>query len=158
MELLKYMIIDSDNTAKNTLLNQLSMSEIDTIFTHIGISNPYITSEVGLISPRDYIRLFKSLYYSTYLSPATSELALDLTTDTEEESLISKGVPAEVQVAHKFGMFGETEIHDCGVVYHKENPYFLCIMSSLPIDEGNRLIPIISRDIYDFIEEKSNGS
>lgn len=154
-ELLKEMILSSDNTAKNALVRQLSDAELNAVFVHIGIQNPYIGGGDVTISARAYTRFFKSLYYSTFLSPELSERALDLTTDTQEEDLISEGVPPEIQVAHKFGTY-YNEIHDCGIVYEQKNPYFLCIMTGdTGLTENNKkLISKISADIFEFVNKK----
>lgn len=153
-ELIKKMILASDNTAKNALERQLSDEELNAIFVHVGIPNPYRGTDTArqMITPREYIRIFKSLYFSTFLTPALSQKALDLTTDTEEEGLISAGVPPEVQVAHKFGENAKG-VSDCGIVYHSESPYFLCIMVKTEKVEGRTIIKDLSKIIYDSIEE-----
>lgn len=121
IDLLEQMISFSDNTAKNALIRQLSATEIDSIFVHVGIPDPYLVDNKQIVSPRDYNRFFKSLYYSTYLSPKYSELALELTTDGREESLITKGVPMGIAVAHKFGIFeASNTLSDCGIIYHQK--------------------------------------
>lgn len=155
-DLLKEMILASDNTAKNVLKRQLSMSELNAIFVHVGIPNPYLSTNEQKVSPRGYSRMFKSLYYSSFLSPELSERALDLTTDTQEESLISRGVPYEIQVAHKFGIQSDNgELHDCGIIYHPKNPYIFCIMTrELGLDGSADMIAKISKDIYEFVDNK----
>lgn len=40
-EAIKIMILTSDNTAKNALKRQLSDAELNAIFVHVGIPNPY---------------------------------------------------------------------------------------------------------------------
>lgn len=155
-ELLEKMIVISDNTAKNALKRQLSLEELDAVFKHVGISDPYSETNNQTVSPRDFARLFKALYYSTFLSPSFSELALDLTTDTKQEDLISKGVPPEVQVAHKFGNLDTGLLHDCGIVYHQKNPYYLCVMTNgLSLEQSGELIRKISTDVYKFVESNS---
>ncbi|MDO8528923.1 MAG: serine hydrolase [Nanoarchaeota archaeon] len=156
-ELLEEMTINSDNTAQNALRKQLSVSELDAIFIHLGVPDPYLLDNDHVVSPRNYIRFFKALYFSTFLSPEFSERALDLTTDTQEENLIAKEIPPEVQVAHKFGIIREEFLHDCGIVYHQENPYFLCIMTKNMVEKSYEFIPKISKDIYDFVDRESNN-
>lgn len=153
-DLIKKMILDSDNTAKNALRRKLTDEELNAIFAHVGIPNPYHNSNTDdqIITPRDYTRIFKSLYFSTFLPPELSQKALDLTTDTEEESLISAGVPPQIQVAHKFGERADG-VSDCGIVYHPGSPYFLCIMVKTKRIEGKTLIGNLSKIIYDSIEE-----
>lgn len=156
-DLLNVMIIRSDNTAKNALRRQLSDDELYAVFTHVGIENPYTTSD-ATVTPRSFVRILKSLYFSTYLSPELSEKALDLASDTNEESLLSRGVPPEIQVSHKFGerINGEeVSLHDCGIVYHPKNPYFLCVMTK-GVDEAveKKLIQQISKDVFIFVDKK----
>ena len=152
-ELIKEMILSSDNTAKNALKRYISPAEMNSIFEHVGISNPYINSSAG-VSPRGFNRLFKSLYYSTYLTPEMSERAIDISMDTTREDLLTQGTPVEVRVAHKYGQtLGQ--LHDCGIVYHPTNPYFICIMTKdgdHSID--SELIIKISQDVFDFANNK----
>ena len=153
-DLLKAMILSSDNTAKNALVDQLSEAELDAVLNHVGIT---MTND-GVVSPRDYMRMFKALYYSTFLSPALSEKALDLTTDAQEDNLISAGIPYEIQVAHKFGIIEDKkQLHDCGIVYYPDNPYMLCIMTKdMEISDSRNLIQNISKDVYESIDKIEN--
>lgn len=161
IELLEEMITFSDNTAKNALKRQLFIEEIDRVFAHIGISNAYSQNQEQGISPRGMTRIFKSLYYHTFLSPKLSELALELTTDTQEENLISRGVPSEIQVAHKYGIsiVKDNEVlHDCGIIYHPTNPYLLCIMTkNLELQKSIELIQKISKEVYEFVDKSDNN-
>jgi len=156
-QLLEEMIKTSDNTAKNALKRQLTMTEIDEVFVHVGIPDPYKVVNSQTVSPRDYTRLFKALYYSTFLSPHYSEIALNLAVDGSEEDLISKKLPPEIQVSHKFGIYEDEGIlHDCGVVYHPKNPYFICVMTSgIDITLSKELISRISKDTYDYVNKES---
>lgn len=152
--LVKTMILTSDNTAKNALRRQLSDMEINSVFAHIGIPNPYIESNGSLVSPRGYSRIFKSLYLSTFLNPKESEKLLDVATDTAMENLISAGVPPEIQVAHKFGERPDG-LSDCGIIYHPQNPYYLCIMiKEMEIPKAKELIADLSGIIYDFVSKE----
>lgn len=155
-ELLISMIKESDNTAKNALVRQLFSYEMDDVFQHMGVPNPYLPeNQDKTVSPRDYSRFFKSLYYSTFLSPSSSQFALELTTHTQLESLLPEGVPDDVQVAHKFGVYDESFLHDCGIVYHEKNPYLICVMTKeLPSSISSDLIRKISTFTYEFVNSK----
>ncbi len=150
-ELLASMISESDNTAKNALARQLFAYEVDDVFKHVGIPNPYLPENVDkTVSPRDYARFFKALYYSTFLSPKTSDLALKLTTNTQLENLIPEGV----EVAHKFGVYDESFLHDCGIVYHKDNPYIICVMTKeMSSTISSEIIRKVSSYVYDFVDK-----
>lgn len=152
-ELIKEMILSSDNTAKNALKRFISQAELNSVFAHVGIENPYYNTSAG-VTPRGFTRFFKALYFSTFLKPELSEKALDLTTDTEEEGLIPAELPPEIQVAHKYGKTPDG-FHDCGIVYHPRNPYFLCIMTKdMDYSAGRQLIVGISRDVFEFVDSK----
>ncbi len=150
------MILSSDNTAKNVLKRQLTDAELNSVFAHVGIPNPYSQAGDSMVTPRGYTRLFKSLYFSTYLSPELSEKALEIATDTEMENLLSAGIPYEIQVAHKYGERPDG-LSDCGIVYHPQNPYYLCVMTrDLEVPQAKELITNLSKIVYRFVsgEEK----
>lgn len=152
--LLEKMILSSDNTAKNVLKRQLSTEELNAPFAHVGVPNPYYESNEPTVTSRGYSRFFKSLYLSTFLKPVLSEKALSLTTDTPVENLISASIPPEIQVAHKYGERPDG-LHDCGIIYHPQNPYFLCIMSkNIDLNQAKELIKNLSKITYDFISKK----
>lgn len=154
--LLRSMITESDNTAKNALVRQLLAYEIDDLFKHVGVPNPYSPENKNkTVSTRDYSRFFKSLYHSTYLSAKNSQFALDLTTGTQVENLLPEGVPDDIIVAHKFGIYDENVLHDCGIVYHETNPYSICIMTKdLQSTKSAELIRSISKSTYDFVDSR----
>jgi beta-lactamase class A len=154
-ELLDLMLKISDNTAKNMLKRQLLPEDINSVFAHVGIENPYLAENNNqLVNPRQFSRFFKALYFSTYLSPEFSEKLLELLTETRAESLIAAGVPWEIQVAHKYGERANL-LHDCGIVYYPENSYILCVMTkNIEITEAQNLIKQLSKEVFDFISGK----
>jgi beta-lactamase class A len=153
-KMLEEMVINSDNTAKNVLRRQIDETDLNSVFIHVGIPNPYQENIDPTVTPRGFIRLFKALYFSSFLSPELSEKALDLTTDTHVESLISAGVPPEIQVAHKYGERPDG-IADCGIIYQPNNPYYLCIMTKdLTVLKSKELIANLSKIVYEFISAK----
>lgn len=150
-DLIKKMILISDNTAKNALKRQLTFEELNAIFSHVGIPNPYAPTNGHTITPRDYNRIFKSLYFSTFLNPEFSEKAIDISTDTAVENLISHQIPKGIKIAHKFGE-RPNGLHDCGIIYFPENPYFLCIMTEdIELSKAKTIISKLSKEIYDYI-------
>ncbi len=151
--LLEAMLKVSDNTAKNVLRRQLSPQDLNSVFVHVAIPNPYTNGggEGSSVSPRGFTRLFKALYYSTYLQRDNSQAILSLLTDTRIENLLSQSLPWEVQVAHKYGERNDT-LHDCGIVYDDTNPYFICIMTrDIALDAAQAMISRVSLETYKYI-------
>lgn len=141
-ELLKSMIDESDNTSLVTLLNELNDSQKETlndIYKDLSISVPTSGDDENFMSARTYSRLFRVLYNGTYLSKTLSEKALSLLSDTDFDVGLAAGLPSSTTISHKFGertltdpkTGAETEhqLHDCGIIYKPDAPYFLCIMT-----------------------------
>ncbi len=153
-DLLEWMLKISDNTAKNILKGSLEAEDLNSVFTHVGIPNPYLaTSDNQNVTPRQYSRMFKALYFSTYLKPDNSQALLNLLTDTRVEGLLSAKLPWEIQVSHKYGERSDS-LHDCGIVYNKKNPYFICIMTSnVDIAKSRDMITDLSLEVFNYFNK-----
>lgn len=144
---------DSNNTAKNVLKRQLDEMELEEIFTHVGIPNPYSDINSPTVTPRGYGRIMKALFISTFLTKDGSQMILDSLVDARREDLIAGGVPWEVPVAHKYGE-REDMLHDCAIVYQPGNPYLVCIMTKqILLPEARELMKQISASTYDYIQK-----
>jgi len=137
-QLLEYMIVKSDNGAKNALLASIDIGSFSEIYTDLGIQTPGSEGTNYLISAKSYSLFFRILYNSTYLSDFMSERALTLLNQTEYNQGITAGVPQGVKTAEKFGqhIFSNSEgqetgieLHNCGIVYHPGHPYVICVMT-----------------------------
>ena len=82
-----------------------------------------------------------------------SEKALDILSKTTFNDGLVAGVDKGITVSHKFGEYvgQQIELHDCGIIYYPENPYFLCIMTRGDnLDNLKDVIKNISGQIYDY--------
>lgn len=154
-ELLKYMIVHSDNNATMLLFNNISPLEFEKTFTDLGLDKNMTKSE-GVVSARDYSKFWITLYNGSYLNFDNSEYALSLLSQSDFDEGMMKGIPHNIMVAHKFGEKGDAAhhcLHETGIVYANKSPYLVTIMT-----EGNdqKLLPDclqkISSTIYSNIE------
>ena len=138
-ELIRLMIIDSDNGAKDVLLDNANQTTLEQVYKDLKIPAPADDGPAYTISPKEYSLFFRILYNATYLNRVTSEKAMSILTKAKYSDGIMGGVPASTTVAHKFGEHVNTtpdgsvasvELHDCGIVYGPNLPYFLCVMTS----------------------------
>ncbi|MFA5855977.1 MAG: serine hydrolase [Candidatus Pacearchaeota archaeon] len=152
-ELLIYLMKHSDNTAAKALIKFTDEDDLDNAF--IAAELPPL-SNITDISPKEYSNILRLLYYSTYLKPYFSQLALSNMMDTEFNSQLPAKLSKDIKVAHKVGFNDELKIfHDCGIIYIPKNPYILCVMSkNSSLDESNKIISEISKGIYDFTQER----
>ena len=134
-DLIQQMIVESDNDALNTLSHEYP-EEISNVFSALKILYPSESPD-DFLSASVYSRLFRTLYNGTYLSHANSEEALKLLTYTSFNKGLVAGVASSTIMAHKFGehsvfegnILSDRELHDCGIVYYPQKPYFLCVMT-----------------------------
>lgn len=162
-DLLARMIIYSDNDSADILDKNLPAERLLKVYRDLGVEIPDVRSPDDFMSVKDYASFFRMLYNASYLNKESSEKVLALLTRSEFSRGIREGVPAEVEVAHKFGeriyknedSSIEAQLHDCGIVYHPKYPYLLCIMS-----RGNnfqdlaRTVSQISKIIFKEIDSR----
>jgi beta-lactamase class A len=135
-ELLKGMIIDSDNTAKNMLESRMDKGFLNEVYSELGIASPYASSQPYSISTRTYALFFRVLYNATFLNHDMSERALALMSEVRFDKGIRAGTPKEVAVSDKYGFAilkrdepRIIELSDCGIVHEPTRPYLLCVMA-----------------------------
>lgn len=137
-ELTKAAVMFSDNGANDALLSNPAINkEFGEIFKLSRL--PFTESiDKDFMSPRSYSAVWRTLYNATFLSTAMSDQVLQLLTGTTFRDGLVAGVPTSTVVSHKFGEYTlksedgiivNRELHDCGIIYYPEHPYFLCVMT-----------------------------
>ncbi len=163
-ELLEKMIIYSDNDAYIDLSKNIDQKDLIKVYTDldIDISKAFTNPNGNIITVKDYASFYRILFNASYLNQEMSEKALFLLSKSEYKEALVAGIPKNIIVSHKFGErkyldSGETQLHDCGIVYVPNKPYLLCIMtktSSIP--NGNNIIKNISQKVYQVITNNQN--
>lgn len=165
-EVLRRMMAYSDNRSQQALLNWLyerggnDLKLLGASLDDLGL----LPADGNLKSPltvKSYASLFRSLYNAQYLNRDMSQFALSILAQSNFKSAIVAGVPQGVDVAHKFGIWdsgpNEKLLHDCGIVYHPDAPYLLCIMTrGSDVTKNAEVIGEISRMIYDKVAENDD--
>jgi beta-lactamase class A len=144
-QLLRNMILKSDNVALALLASKRVQSEIlpgdpiNEVFKDLGIMFPNDKPrEEYLLSPQTYSLFFRVLYNATILTRETSDQALKLLSEVEFKDGLVAGLPGNITVSHKFGVYDHKnsigdvtaiELHDCGIVYYPGHPYTICVMT-----------------------------
>jgi len=152
------MIIESDNDAKDIVVNSIPDANYVDIFAELGIDiRKYDTlnNATNFISVKEYANFFRILYNATYLNKEFSEYALNILSHTLFKDGIVSGLPNSIPIAHKFGeryQLGsdERQLHDCGIIYLPYNPYILCIMTKgTDFNKMKKSIADISELVYE---------
>lgn len=151
----------SDNTASKMLAESLPAGAMDQVFNALDV--PIETEGIfPILSAKNYSSILRSLYLASYLTKASSNEILDILTQTGFADRLVAGIPKGVPVAHKIGVFEQTEppqnIHsDCGIIYVPKRPYILCIMTDAPEAKANVYMRELSKMTYTYVSEV-NGS
>jgi beta-lactamase class A len=146
-DLIKYMIVYSDNDATMLLNTLIDKSVFSKVFTDIGLKEPNYSSPDYKMNVTDYSIFLKELYNGSYLSFKNSEECLSMLSKTEfNEGLIS-GLPANCISSHKFGEGGpssEPNFSEAAIVYCGKTPYIITIMTK---GRDMKSLPAVSAEI-----------
>ncbi|MDQ3605235.1 MAG: class A beta-lactamase-related serine hydrolase [Gemmatimonadota bacterium] len=167
----RLMIIISDNTATNLLLDKLDIRTTWSKMEALGLPHTKIHSKtfrrhtsvamdssvkygLGVTTPDEIVQLFTLLHQGRAVSPAMDSLALEILKGTEDGERLRRWLPAGTRVAHKSGSVDRAR-NDCGILYGTEAPVALCVMTredeDLPYtvdSRANLLIARIAREVF----------
>jgi beta-lactamase class A len=157
--LIDTMMSESDNAAAQLLKQHLAEGFFNQTLVELGVQIPKSNDEIDFVTVKTYGNMLRILYNASYLNRDFSQKALSIMTHSSFKG-ITAGVPDGTTVAHKFGertalrSSGEAirQLHDCGIIYKKPNPYSLCIMmEGADFDAMNKILEEVSRAAYEAI-------
>jgi beta-lactamase class A len=161
-ELLKYMIVYSDNNATALLETILDYKTTAKMFTDLGLTAPDFKADNYYFTVRDYSLFMRAIYNASYLNSEDSEYAAQLLTQTQFKDGIINGLPSGTVVAHKFGESGHidlVQLHESAIVYLNDNAYLLTVMTKgKDMKTLSKLIAEISKTVYNDRMNKSISS
>lgn len=152
-KLLEEMLINSDNTAHLILLRNVGAGEITNYLTNTGLEDLFDSN--SNITAKEYTRIFRSLYTSSYLKRESSQKLLQLLSQVEDDKFLDRGLPDNVTFAHKFGENVKEYIYaDSGIVYLPNRPYIITVLykgdGTETKDKINTVFENISKTTYDY--------
>ncbi len=157
-EVLRSMLQESDNTAAQMLgrkLGSVRPGFVNEVFDNLDVPKE-LSDEGVLVSAKNYTSILRSLYLASALPKADAQELLDLLTRTKFYDKIPAGVPPDIPVAHKVGVYdkeGYVTYSDCGIVYVPKRPYSLCVFAHASEERATQYIRDFSRMAYDFIAQ-----
>lgn len=161
-ELLDRMILYSDNRSSILLENSIDFELYKKSFTDIGINFPEFKDGMfeNNINIVEYASFFRVLYNASYLNRSDSEYILDLLSNTSFLKWLTRWVPDNIVVSHKFWervIDWEKQLHDCWIVYYPNHPYILCVMTrGRDWEVLKNIITDVSQKIYNEVDLQYN--
>lgn len=151
-ELLKALLIESDNTAHNMLMRNLSEQELGELKDLIGLDDLF--NEKNEVSAKEYSRLFRALYNSSFLTRNGSQQVLEWLAQTKFNHTLPAGLPKNTAFAHKIGEDDvEMNYLDSGIVYLPNRPYLLTVMVKQHSQkDAEALMKQISQAAYEYVK------
>jgi beta-lactamase class A len=167
----RLMIIISDNTATNLLLDKVPMRTVWAKMDSLGLPATRIHSKtflrstsvamdssvrygLGVTTPDETVRLFALLHQGRAVSPALDSLALSILRQNEDYNKLVRWLPDGASAAHKTGDVDQSR-NDCGILYGPDAPVAVCVMtrenrdtSYAPDNPANLLMARIGVEVY----------
>lgn len=167
LDLLIAMLIQSDNTAANKIMDILSIKRIDELFKDMGLKSTNlkrITTDVKLeqeelentTSTFDLSKCFKLLYLKQYLNEKNSDLILNILKKQQATNKIPFYIPRNIQesIANKGGSLENVENDAALIMIPKGNFIFTVMASNLPNNVyGITTISRVGKMMWDIIDK-----
>jgi beta-lactamase class A len=151
-ELIESMIVYSDNDAVFLLVYDLTPAKINKIYNDLNIPDRKVGNSAIVLSPSEYSRFFTVLYNASYINRKDSDWALQLLCKSVYNKSITRALPAQLVVAHKYGVaeFKDiTYLGESGLFYSTSGPYLLVVFTKgNSEDKQSDLISEISTVVF----------
>jgi beta-lactamase class A len=163
-ELLEYMIIHSDNTAAELVIQQMGFDYLQNTFRRFGLQDTQIhpegfrltarhIAEDNRTSPRDMALLLEKIYHREMVSAEASEQMMDILKHQKLRDRLPRFLPTGWEIAHKTGLLRRA-CHDVGIVFSPEGDYLICVLTSHDATYKNakRFIASLGRITFDYYQ------
>jgi beta-lactamase class A len=164
-----FMVVLSDNTATNILIDHLGMDNINEGVTRLGLKETKLrrhmidleTARKGnenVSTPREMLTLIEKVRAGQALDAAHTKEYFDLLR-LPKESEFHKALPEEVSIADKPGSLEGVRC-DTGLIEIPGHPFIMSITTTYDAngDEGERAIEDVARLAYDYFNRLSRSS
>jgi len=164
-----FMVVLSDNTATNILIDRLGMDNINEGVIRLGLKETKLRRHMidleaarkgdeNVSTPREMLALIEKVHAGRALDPAPTKEYFDLLR-LPKESEFHKALPEDVSVADKPGALEGVRC-DTGLIDIPGHPFIMSIATTYLArdDEGERAIEEVARLAYDYFNRLSRSS
>jgi beta-lactamase class A len=168
-DLATIMVAVSDNSATNVLIDRVGMENVVRLTESLGLSHTQLRRKMmdlqaasqgreNISTPREMMVLLEQIYRGKVIEPPLLDDFFNVLA-THKDSWIPRDLPADLKIANKPGEL-EGVRNDSGIVFVKDRPYVICVMTTYLGNEraGEEAITRISRLAYDFFDRLSRAS
>ncbi len=161
-ELMELMIVYSDNTATNMLVDRLGGDYLNDSFRKLGFKNTNLSRKMmdfrsrrkgieNYTTAADIAGALEKIYRKEFLGPRVSKRCLDLLRRQQVNDRIPAALPKTVAVAHKTGL-ERSVCHDAGIVFTGRGDFLICVLTRNRGDgrAAKHFISDLSLDVYNY--------
>ncbi|WP_067775690.1 serine hydrolase [Nostoc sp. NIES-3756] len=166
METASKMMIISDNTATNMIIDRLGgKNRLNQKFHSWGLQNTVIRNLLGdfkgtnKTSPKDLVRLAALVSNNKLLSTKSNSQVMNIMSRCHNRSLLPVGLGKGAKIAHKTGTLGRV-LGDAGIIQTPSGKRYLAgIMVARPFGDvrARTFINEVSRLVYGYIEQPKSA-
>ena len=162
------MIIDSDNTATNVLIDLLGMDKINERINSLGMNNTKLQRKMmdfeaikeggnNSTSLKDMLIVMEGLYRGEIINKEISKRAIDIMKNQRDNSMLKRYITENVVVANKTGELDNLN-NDVGIFYTKRADYFIGVFvhKSQNNQKAYEIIGKLSKKVYDYFIDNQN--
>lgn len=166
-DLLTLMIVQSDNTAANILIDIVGISAINELLNHLNLESTILRRKMmdfdarkagkeNFTNARDTARLLELLYRGEVVDETTSAYIIEIMKKQLDHCMMRLYIPDETVIAHKTGELDRLS-HEAGIVYHEYGDYIFVVLiwDAASNNLARQSIGQISKTVYDYFREKS---
>lgn len=163
LELITWMIISSDNTATNVIIDLLGLENINDTIKNIGMKNTRLQRKMmdfqsikegkdNITTLSDMLKIMEGLYNGEIIDKELSKRAIDIMKNQRSNNMLKRYILEDVSLANKTGELDNLN-NDIGIFYTKSADYFIGISANnlKNSQEGNQIIGKLSKVVYDTI-------
>ncbi len=166
-DLATLMIVLSDNTATNMLIDQVGMANVNRAMDELGLKQIRLRRKMidqaasargdeNTATPREAMALMEKLYRGQVGNRQLSDDALKIL-KIRKNSSIPRLLPASVEIANKPGGI-EGVACDWAVVYVPNRPYAIAVMTNYNGEGADDAIAKVSKLAYDYFARLSRST
>ncbi len=176
-DLIHLMIVYSDNTATNLVLDQIGLASTGRTMEKLGFPNTKIHAKVfrqdssifpersksfglGSTTASETIRLYELLFKRELVNAQACDEMLEHLYDCDDKNKLARFLPREIKIAHKGGSVSAVRC-DAGIIESPGGTFAICVLTSENADRrwttdnaGNRLCASIAREAYYYFNPK----
>lgn len=167
LELITWMIISSDNTAANILIDLLGMDKINNRIKNIGMESTKLQRKMmdfdaikegrnNTTTLKDMFLIVEGLYKGEIINKEISKKALDIMKNQRDNTALKRYIVENVELANKTGELDNLN-HDVGIFYTKKADYFIGVFVNKASStfEAGKIIASISKKVYDYFMDSN---